>query len=113
LPKRIYQSRPNLILNIDNEYMTFLLMDEIKSKSPHLPTLSIFTFAEYYTNSAVEMPKRHYFNRFVKDFRQWTENYVDFMHYTVPLKTGLWDGYQFPGEYVGQYGVYDAVRHIY
>lgn len=32
LPKKIYQSRPNLILNVDNEYMTFLLMDEIKSK---------------------------------------------------------------------------------
>jgi len=27
LPKRIYQSRPDLILNIDNEYMTFLLME--------------------------------------------------------------------------------------
>ncbi len=33
LPKRIYQSRPSLILNIDNEYMTFLLMDELRSKS--------------------------------------------------------------------------------
>ena len=33
MPKRIFQSRPDLILNIDNEYMTFLLMDEIKSKS--------------------------------------------------------------------------------
>ena len=32
MPKRIFQSRPDLILNIDNEYMTFLLMDEIKSK---------------------------------------------------------------------------------
>ena len=33
LPKRIYQSRPDLILNIDNEYMTFLMMDELRSKS--------------------------------------------------------------------------------
>jgi hypothetical protein len=32
LPRRIYQSRPDLILNIDNEYMTFMLMDELKSK---------------------------------------------------------------------------------
>lgn len=32
LPKNIYQSRPSLILNIDNEYMTFMLMDEIRSK---------------------------------------------------------------------------------
>ena len=33
LPRKIYQSRPDLILNIDNEYMTFMLMDEIKCKS--------------------------------------------------------------------------------
>ena len=32
LPKKIHQSRPSLILNIDNEYMTFMLMDEIRSK---------------------------------------------------------------------------------
>ena len=32
LPKKIFQSRPDVILNIDNEYQTFLLMDEIRSK---------------------------------------------------------------------------------
>ena len=41
MPKRIFQSRPDLILNIDNEYMTFLLMDEIKSK----PRDNILNFA--------------------------------------------------------------------
>jgi len=29
LPRRIYQSRPDLILNIGNEYMTFLMMEEL------------------------------------------------------------------------------------
>ncbi len=24
---------------------------------------------KYYTNSAIDMPKRHYLNRFVRDFR--------------------------------------------
>jgi hypothetical protein len=33
LPKHIHQNRPSLILNIDNEYMTYMLMDEIKRKS--------------------------------------------------------------------------------
>ena len=98
LPKKIYQSRPSLILNIDNEYMTFLLMDEIK---------------KYYTNSAIDMPKRHYLNRFVRDFRQWTEKYVDYMHYTVPLTSATGDNYKFPSEYIGQYGVYEAIKHIY
>jgi len=56
-PKKIFQKRPDLILNIDNEYMTFMLMDEMR---------------HYYRNSSVDMPQRHYFNRFVRDFKQWT-----------------------------------------
>ena len=39
--------------------------------------------------------------------------YVDHMHYTLPLQTGKSDGFTFPSEYIGQYGVFDAVRHIY
>ena len=35
------------------------------------------------------------------------------MHYTVPLRTPLWTGWEFPSEYTGQYGVFEAVRHIY
>jgi hypothetical protein len=99
LPKKIYQGRPDLILNIDNEYMTFMLMDNLR---------------KYYANSAFDMPQRHYFNRFVRDMRQWTLKYVDYMHYTTPLKAETHDdGFTFPGEYVGQYGAYEAVRHIY
>ena len=45
--------------------------------------------------------------------RNWSEKYVDFMHYTVPLVTSLPSGYKFPSEYMGQYGVFEAVRHIY
>lgn len=41
LPKRIYQSRPNLVLNIGNEYLSTLLMEKL---------------ASYYKNSALTMP---------------------------------------------------------
>lgn len=71
------------------------------------------TKVDYYKNSAIEMPKRHYLNRFVRDFRQWTEKYVDHMHYTVPLTCATGDNYKFPSEYIGQYGVYEAIKHIY
>ncbi len=59
------------------------------------------------------MPKRHFVDRFVRDMRTWNEKHVDFMHFTVPLRAPVQDGYQFPSEYIGQYGVYDAVHHIY
>lgn len=96
LPKRIHQNRPSLILNIDNEYMTYLLMDEIQRKF-----LWNSFLIGYYKNSGLKMPQRHYFNRFVKDLRNYTLKYVDFMHYTVPLTTGVSGGFKFPSEYVG------------
>ena len=39
--KKVYQQRPSLILNIDNEYMTFLLGENIK---------------EYYGKGAIPCP---------------------------------------------------------
>ena len=32
LHKKIYQSRPSLIMNIGNEYMTFMMMEELLRK---------------------------------------------------------------------------------
>ena len=32
VPKRIFQSRPSIVLNIGNEYLTMQLMGELKSK---------------------------------------------------------------------------------
>ena len=68
---------------------------------------------EYYKNSANDLPKRHFYNKFAKDYKQWALNYFDFVHFTIPLNFGTADGFQFPSEYVGQYGVYDAVKHLY
>jgi hypothetical protein len=31
----------------------------------------------------------------------------------VPLHTANNNGFVFPGEYVGQYGTYEAVKHVY
>ena len=67
----------------------------------------------YYQHSANDLPRRHFHNRFIKDYKQWALKYVDFVHYTLPLNSGTADGFQFPGEYAGQYGVYDAIRHLY
>ena len=32
LPRRIFQSRPDIVLNIGNEYLTMMLMEDLKSK---------------------------------------------------------------------------------
>ena len=50
---------------------------------------------------------------FVKDYKQWATKYIDFVHYTIPISYGTSDGFRFPGEYTGQYGAYDAIRHLY
>ena len=57
---------------------------------------------DYYGKSAVPCPQRHYLNRFVRDMRVWTEKYIDYMHYTVPLtNSAVPGGYTFPGDYAG------------
>ena len=38
---------------------------------------------------------------------------MDYCHYTVPLTAANANGFVFPGEYVGQYGTYEAVAHVY
>jgi hypothetical protein len=59
------------------------------------------------------MPKRHLFTRFVRDFKEFTLPKLDFCHYTVPIQTDSDNGFKFPSEYIGQYGVYDAIEHVY
>ena len=69
--------------------------------------------ASFYHNTALNAPKRHFLTRFVKDLKEDALNEIDFCHYTVPLNTSNGNGFVFPGEYMGQYGVYDAVKHVY
>mmetsp|Transcript_18181 Transcript_18181/g.31100 ORF Transcript_18181/g.31100 Transcript_18181/m.31100 type:complete len:316 (-) Transcript_18181:523-1470(-) len=95
---KIYANKPNLVLNIGNEYLTMSLMEK---------------FAKMYSNSALEMPKRHLYTRFVRDFKEFTLPKFDYCHYTVPLNTANNNGFVFPSQYVGQYGVYDAIKHVY
>lgn len=71
-----------------------MLMDELK---------------KVYENSSLDMPKRHFWHRFIRDFRQFHLKSIDYVHHTVPLCTEYADGFVFPGEYVGQYGAYDAI----
>ena len=86
LPKKIYQARPSVILTIDNEYVSQLLMEKLNP---------------YYSRNVNPRPQRHHFTRFAKDFRQFTLNYFDFAHFTTPYVTGTQSGFVFPGEYCG------------
>ena len=52
-------------------------------------------------------------NRFIRDFKEFTLKQMDYCHYTVPLQVTNQNGFVFPGDYVGQYGVYEAVKHVY
>lgn len=95
--KNVYNHRPSIVISFDNEYFTFEMMKRLNS---------------YFDYGSVPKPKRHYYNRFIRDLRQWDEQYIDYMHYTIPKRTPTPGEYFFPGKYVGQFGVYDAVRHL-
>lgn len=67
----------------------------------------------FYKNTALDMPKRHFHTRFVRDLKEWSTENIDYAHYTVPLTVANSNGWEFPSQYVGQYGVYEAVKHVY
>ena len=96
-----------MILNIENELITFKMMEEVSSK------INSLTYVGFYAKNSIERPKRHFMNRFVKDYKQWALKYFDFVHYTIPMQTPTPERFEFPSEYCGQYGVYEAVRHLY
>ena len=97
LIKWIYLARPSIVLSLDHELLTWKMFEKLNT---------------FYKGSA-EAPKRHFYGWFVKDLRQWNLKSLDFMHYTIPLFTPVADGFRFPSIYVGQYGVYDAVKHLF
>jgi lipid A disaccharide synthetase len=92
-----YRHRPSAIISFDNEYFSIEMMKRIN---------------KMYYNNSVPLPARHYYNRFIKDFRQHHERYFDYMHFTIPKRTATPGGYFFPGQFVGQHGVYDALKHL-
>lgn len=95
--RNVYRHRPSVVLSFDNEYFTFEFMERLN---------------KFYINSSITKPKRHYINRFIRDFRGYHHKYIDYMHYTIPKRTATPTEYFFPGQYIGQQGVYDAVRHL-
>ena len=70
-------------------------------------------YLEFYKNSDLNCPQRHFLTRFVKDFKEFTLKQVDYAHYTVPINPANSNGFVFPSQYVGQYGVYEAIKHVY
>jgi hypothetical protein len=45
--------------------------------------------------------------------QQWATKYLDYIHFTTNLTQVAQDGFLFPSEFVGQFGCYDAIRHVY
>jgi hypothetical protein len=59
------------------------------------------------------MPQRHYWNKWARDMRKWSLKYVDYMHYEIPATLKQVDGFEMPSDHMGQYAVYDSIRHVF
>ncbi len=59
------------------------------------------------------MPKKLFYYRFASHYRHWHEDRLDYIYSTIPWEPMTPAGYRFPGDYVGQYGVYEAIRELY
>ena len=48
---------------------------------------------EYYKNSGNDIPQRHFYTKFIKDYKQWAQKYFDYIHYTIPIPQVTSDGF--------------------
>ena len=94
--EKVYLQRPALYLSLENEFLTWKSMEELD---------------KFYQGGSLLMPKKHLYYRFISHYRKWQEKRLDYIYHTIPWQANTHQ-YEFPGEYVGQYGVYEATREL-
>lgn len=103
----IVRARPSCIIGLDNEYLSREMIININNK-----------YGEKFINYNGKFDRKHRPDCFIltNTARHWDETFqyfCDTAFYTYALKTINRRFYTFPSHYVGQYGSYDAMKHIY
>lgn len=103
----IVRARPSCIIGLDNEYLSREMLININQK-----------YGEKFKNMGGKFDRKNRPDCFMltNTARHWDENFqffCDTVFYTYALKTINRRFYNFPSQYIGQYGAYDAIRHIY
>jgi hypothetical protein len=100
----IMRARPSAILGLDNEHLSREMIKNINSQ-----------YNEKFSLGATRLNRPDTYIM-TNQVRHWDENYkifCDHAFYTLALKTINRRFFVFPSHYVGQYGAYDAIRHLW
>jgi hypothetical protein len=102
--ENIMRARPSCVISLDNEHLSREMIKNINTQYNQKFGLNV---------ARVDRPNTYLMTNTV---RHWDENhkiYCDEAFYTLALKQINKRWFVFPSQYVGQYGAYDAMRHLW
>lgn len=110
--ENIVRARPSCIISLDNEHLNMEIMKRVNSK--FLSLIFLLELYDYqYTFKKIRKPASYILTNTVRNWDEHYSGYFDEAFYTLALKQINKRFYVFPSYYVGQYGSYEALRHIY
>ncbi len=99
----IARARPSCIIGLDNEHMNMEIMWNVNDRYNH----------RYPFSEGIRRPDTY---MLTNTSHLWDEHYksvCDFAFYWLAQKQISRRHFVFPGHYIGQYGAYDALRHLW
>lgn len=98
----IARARPSCIIGLDNEHMNMEIMKNVNTHYNH----------KYPYSDRLRRPDTYMLTNTI---HLWDEHYksvCDFAFYSLAQKQINRRHFVFPGHYIGQYGAYEALRHL-
>jgi lipid-A-disaccharide synthase len=89
--------RPNLILTIDSDILSWRIHDKL---------------AQAYKTSALPKPKQVHMGKFISKYEPKQEEFLDHVLYTMPIEPVNWNKYKFPSTYIGHEAFERAYRFL-
>ena len=99
----IARARPSCIISLDNEHMSMEIMKNVNNHYNH----------KFPYSDRLRRPDTYMLTNTI---HLWDENYksvCDFAFYNLAQKQITRRHFIFPGHYIGQYGSYEALRHLW
>ena len=101
--ENIARARPSCIIGLDNEHMN---MEIITNVNP-------FYNYKYGNVETIKRPDTYMLTNTVHLWDEHFKSVCDFAFYWLAQKQISRRQFIFPGHYIGQYGAYDAIRHLW
>ncbi len=102
VPENLTRARPSAFIAFDNEYLSREMLINICSH-----------YNNRFAQTKVNRPDTYLMTNTVRHWNETHRNYCDMAFYTLALKQINRRHYVYPSHYIGQYGAYEALKHLW